>query len=82
MMNDFGNFGWWGMSLGPVFMLVFWGTVILGIATVVRWLLGQSTPNPGSRDKTPLEIVQERYARGEIDRAEYEQKCKDLERGA
>jgi len=39
----------------------------------------QSSPSCGSRDKSPLEIVQERYARGEIDREEYEQKKRDLE---
>jgi len=33
----------------------------------------------GPRDKSPLKIVQERYARGEIDREEYEQKMRDLE---
>jgi uncharacterized membrane protein len=40
----------------------------------------QSSPDRGSRDKTPLEILQERYARGEIDQKEYEQKKRDLER--
>jgi uncharacterized membrane protein len=40
----------------------------------------QSSPDRGSRDKTPLEILQERYARGEIDKEEYEQKKRDLER--
>jgi putative membrane protein len=31
------------------------------------------------RDKTPLEIVDERYARGDIGRDEYEQKKRDLQ---
>jgi putative membrane protein len=79
MMNDWGNFGGWGMGLGFVFMLLFWGLVILGIAALIRWLLTQSPSGRNSRDKTPLEIVQERYARGEIDREEYEQKKRDLE---
>ena len=82
MMRDIGNFGWWGMGLGPVFMLVFLVMVIAGIVAIVRWLLAQSMPDRSSRDKTPLEIVQERYARGEIDKAEYEQKRQDLERRA
>ena len=79
MMNDWGNFGGWGMSLGFMFMLLFWGLVILGIAALIWWLLAQPSSGRGSRDKTPLEIVQERYARGEIDREEYEQKKRDLE---
>ncbi|MDE2309682.1 MAG: SHOCT domain-containing protein [Betaproteobacteria bacterium] len=79
MMSDWGSFGWWGMGFGMVFMLLFWVLVILGIAVLIRWLLAQSPPSGGSHDKTPLEIVQERYARGEIDREEYEQKKRDLE---
>ena len=79
MMSDWGSFGWWGMGFGIVLMLLFWILVIFGIAALIRWLLAQSSPSRGSRDKTPLEIAQERYARGEIDREEYEQKKRDLE---
>ncbi len=79
MMNDWGSYGGWGMGFGMVFMLLFWGLVILAIAALIRWLMTQSSPGRSSRDKSPLEIVQERYARGEIDREEYEQKKRDLE---
>lgn len=78
MMNNWNGFGGWGMGFGFIFMLLFWGLVILGVVALIRWLLTQSSPNRSSRDKTPLEIVQERYARGEIDRDEYEQKKRDL----
>ncbi|MBI3223336.1 MAG: SHOCT domain-containing protein [Nitrosomonadales bacterium] len=79
MMNNWGSFGGWGMGMGFVFMLLFWGLVILGIAALIRWLMTQSSPSHNSHDKSPLEIVQERYARGEINREEYEQKKRDLE---
>ena len=79
MMNDWGSYGGWGMGFGMVFMLLFWGLVILAIAALIRWLMTQSSPGRSARDKSPLEIVQERYARGEIDREEYEQKKRDLE---
>ena len=78
MMHDWSGFGGWGMSFGFIFMLLFWTLLILGIASLIRWLMTQSAPSRSSRDKTPLEIVQERYARGEIDREEYEQKKRDL----
>ena len=78
MMNEWGNFSGWGMGFGFIFMLLFWGLAILGIVALIRWLITQSSSNRSSRDKSPLEIVQERYARGEIDREEYEQKKRDL----
>lgn len=80
MMSDWGSYGGWGMGFGILFMLLFWVLIILGIAGLIRWLMTQSTPSRSSRDKTPLDILQERYARGEIDREEYEQKKRDLER--
>lgn len=69
--------GGWGMGLGFLFMLLLWALVILGIVALVRWL---QTPTEGPRhNKTALEILRERYARGEIDREEFEQKKRDLE---
>lgn len=85
MMWNWGEFGGWGMGLGFFFMILFWALVILGIVAVIRWLMreAQDRPEQGGhvqpRNKTPLEIVQERYARGEIDREEYERKKRDLE---
>ena len=78
MMYDWSGYSGWGMGFGMVFMLLFWVLVILGIVALIRVLMAQSQDR-GSRDKTPLQIVQERYARGEIDREEYEQKKRDLE---
>lgn len=76
MMGDMG--GWWGMGFGWISMILFWGLVILAIAALAKWLMQQPPSGSGPRDKTPLEILQERYARGEIDRDEYEQKRQDL----
>jgi putative membrane protein len=80
MMGDWGGIGWSGMGFGVVFMLLFWVLLILGIVALIRWLLTRPSPNQGGRDKASLELLQERYARGEIDREEYQQKLQDLER--
>ncbi|MHB1117195.1 SHOCT domain-containing protein [Sideroxydans sp.] len=79
MMNNWNGFGGWGMGFGFVFMLLFWGLVILGIVALIRWLIKQPSPDRSPRDKTPLEIARERYARGEMDREEYERMKRDLE---
>ena len=71
----------WGMGwMGMFFMLVFWILVIVGLFLLIRWLL-QATPGKRQEQREPrsVEILKERYARGEIDKEEFEQKRKDLE---
>ena len=71
----FGNWGWGGgMGLG---MVLFWGALIAVIVLVVRSLGNDAVARGG--DKTPLQILKERYARGEIGKDEFEQKQRDLE---
>lgn len=75
MMSDM---GWFGGGAGPLFMLLFWGLVILGLVALVRWLAQSGVGQ--AREKTALDVLKERYARGEIDRKEFEQKRTDLEK--
>ena len=56
-------------------MLVFWGLIIAGLVIGLRWLLGQG--RPGARDEA-LEILRQRYARGEIDKQEFDTRRRDL----
>jgi putative membrane protein len=69
--------GLWGIGgiAMMLMMLVFWGVVIAGIVLGIRWLVSQgSTP----RSDTALEILRQRYARGEINKEEFEAKKRDL----
>ena len=66
------------MGFGGPFMLLFWVLVIVGAFVLVKWLADQSTGR-SARNKSALDILRERYARGEMDRQEYEQKKRDLE---
>jgi len=81
MMGWGSGHGW--MSGGGIFMILFWGLVILGVIALVRWLWMSGTGNGKDSGKAPgktaLDILQERYARGEIERDEYERKRRDLE---
>ncbi len=63
---DGGN--WWMFGIGFLFMLAFWGVVI----AVVVWAIRQFRPS--DRLGNALSILQERFARGEIDRQEYEER--------
>lgn len=68
---------WWGfggvvMMLG---MLLFWGVIITAVVVGVRWLVRsghERSPDPA------IEILRERYARGEINREEFEARRRDL----
>ena len=78
-MSGFDGFSG-GMLFGGLGMLLFWGLVIAGVVLAVRWLVaGHSSTSATSADGKPaLEILRERYAKGEIDQNEYEQKKRDL----
>ena len=75
MWGPMGNCGWgWGGMMG-VGMLLFWGLLIVVIVLLIR-----ATWGPGrDREKTALDLLKERYARGEIERDEFERKKRDLE---
>ena len=57
-------------------MLVFWGLAIAGLVLGVRRLAGQG--HPARRDEA-FEILRQRYARGEIDKQEFETRKRDLQ---
>ena len=77
MMGRGGGWVWgFGMWLGGLAMLVFWGALIVGAILVVRHLGGI----PGSEVRTsPMDILKGRYAAGEITREQYAQMRRDLE---
>ena len=66
--------GAWGVFM-MLAMLLFWGLVIAGIVLVIRWLARQGG---GAGSDAALEILRQRYARGEINKEEFEAKKRDL----
>lgn len=76
MMGDMSGMGWWGPGFGGIFMILWWGLIIMGIVALARWLL--SLPRSGGAGKDALDLLKERYARGEIDRNEFERTRRDI----
>jgi putative membrane protein len=69
-----GGFGWGWM---PLLMIIFWGLVIWGIVAAVR-SAGNRREGGTSRTESALEVLNRRYAQGEIKKKEYEEKKRDL----
>ena len=75
MMDWYGN-GWsmggWVAMIGG--MTLFWGLVIFAGVMIFRgnWRHSGGGSGSGAHDRGASEILKERYARGEVDREEYE----------
>jgi putative membrane protein len=65
------------MWLGPLFMIIPLALLIVAIVGLARWM-GGSTGNGSRRVRTACDILDERYARGEIDREEYLRRRDDM----
>jgi putative membrane protein len=76
-----GMMGNWGMGgFGGLFMIIFWVLVVAGLVFLIKRLFqstrdGQSAGGSGYR---AIEILKERYARGEISKSEFEAMKNDL----
>jgi putative membrane protein len=74
----FGDFGLWGW-IGLILNLVYWGALIACLVVLVIWAIRRArvsaTTGPYALGQpTAKEILQARYARGEITREQYELK--------
>ncbi|HZM35676.1 MAG TPA: SHOCT domain-containing protein [Burkholderiales bacterium] len=76
MWGGFDGMGWGWIGLGIVHMALFWILVILGIVVLVKWLAGG--PTGGGGESRALDILKERYAKGELTREQFEQMRREL----
>jgi len=78
-----GMMGWGGgYGFGPVHLIV-WVVILIGLVVGIVWLVrsltggGPAAQEPARRS-AGLDVLEERYARGEVNRDEYLQKKKDI----
>ncbi len=73
------NGGSW-MFFGPLMMIVFIAAIVAVVVLMVRWLggSGHGTAAHPPPSRTPLDILKERFARGEIDKEEFEERRRTL----
>ena len=78
-----GMMGGWGMGwLSMVFMIILWVLVIVGLVFLIKWVI-QTTKGEktivGASSTRATDILKERYARGEINKEEFEKMKRDLQ---
>jgi putative membrane protein len=69
---------WGNHWIGGGFMWVFWFLILGGLILLIWWIVKQSQVRSPSRDEDALDILKKRYAKGEIDKEEFQEKKKDL----
>lgn len=74
---------WHGWMFGPIGMLMLVALVVVVVVLVIRLTRQRGNNGEGypgrPRRQTPLDILKERFARGEIDQAEFEEKRRYLD---
>lgn len=74
-----GGWGWGHMLFGSLMMLLLLAAIVVLIALIIRWI-GSSphAPRSAPEQNRALAILEERYARGEIDKEEFEERRRTL----
>jgi len=70
------GFNWLGVIVQILVFLIFLGLIAFGIYYLVGW--GRPTPTGPAPSSRPLEILKERYAKGEMTKEEYERMKQEL----
>ncbi|QLQ01604.1 MAG: SHOCT domain-containing protein [Thiobacillus sp.] len=76
MMGGYGMTG--GFGFGGIFMILWWVLIIAGIVVLVKWLATSFGTGGRSGGEKALDLLKERYARGEIDEQEFQKRKRDL----
>jgi len=72
-MEDREMMGGFGMGFGGILWIA-----IIAVIVFLVWQYLKQDKNLGNSKNSPLEILKQRYAKGEIDKEEYEEKKRDL----
>ncbi|MBT4889431.1 MAG: hypothetical protein HON65_07760 [Rhodospirillales bacterium] len=80
MMSHHGeDMGWGHMLFGSLMMILLFGGLLFVIAFAVRWINGNSAIKTNlTNERTAMDILNERFARGEIEKEDYEERKRIL----
>jgi putative membrane protein len=77
-MWHMGDGGDWWMFFGMLMMVAPWIAIIWAVAFVVRRPLDRQTDEGARAEPTALDILEQRYARGEVSDEEFDAKRRTL----
>jgi len=72
------DWGWGHMVFGGLMMIAFWGGIIVLVVFAVRWLGRNSNDQTPPTNNSAIDILNERFAQGEIETEEFEDRKKRL----
>ena len=73
-----GDFGM-GFGGGWIFMILFWGLIILGVVYLIQILLGSKSTEE-KKSESAQEVLEKRFAKGEMSKEEFENAIAVLKR--
>ena len=73
-----GDFGM-GFGGGGIFMILFWVLIIMGVVYLVKILIG-GTSKEEKKSETAHEVLEKRFAKGEMSKEEFEDAIEVLKR--
>jgi len=73
------GYGWWGLLVGGLVMVLFWGGIIFSVVWAAKAVF-QKGHQFGEEGKptSALDILDQRYAKGEIDKETYQEMKADI----
>lgn len=73
-----GMYGLWGHWPGGILMMIFWLLIFVGFAVLARGFFSRSGDGLPASAESAEAILKRRYAKGEIDKTEFEEKRKGV----
>jgi putative membrane protein len=61
------------------FMWIFWGFLFAGLVLLIWWIIRQNQSRDSQGKDDAMDILRKRYAKGEIEKEEFEQKKRDIQ---
>jgi putative membrane protein len=74
--------GWGGWIVVSLVMVAFWALVVFAVVAIFRATSSNAGPADRSTNRDPMQILEERFARGEIDAEEFHTRAHVLRSGA